>query len=310
MNDSNSNRSAELAAAIDQYCDDCLQRVEPFVSKYLRGTAAWRLNSAAFGWDLLRVPLNIAWAPFWLLLQLVAWLFAKGKLVRVCEMLRSVPAGMKTGVQKKLAKAIDEELLEIAPHQPDPLLDYMARTAGVDEQAWHDALENNLAQSKSYQFQSRMFGARTAIAELSSGVGMTALGAVMFKQFTPGAIGGGAALATWWSYNNAVSGFWAGERLGGLWYGWFPPDTDWTTRVSATVVLMVILALVASFSGFITDPLQSLLGLHQRRLRKLVEQLRNELKTELLGDAQTREQYLARLADVADWIAMATSKAT
>lgn len=308
MSENQSQRSVELLEAIDRYCDDCERRVDDFVQSHLQGKAAWSLNSAAFGWDLIRVPLNIAWAPFWLLLQLAAWLLRKSGLTVAGNFIASVPAGMRTGVQKKLSAAIDRELLQISAEQPDPLLTYMANTAGVDEQTWHQAIEGNLAQGKSQQFQARLFGARTAIAELSSGLGMTALGAVMFKQFTPGAIGGGAALATWWTYEQAVNGFWAGGTLGGVWYRWFPPEVDWTARLGATALLMLILALVASFSGFVTDPLQSVLGLHQRRLKKLISQLRVELKSELVADARTREQYLARLADLADWVSIAASK--
>lgn len=304
-----SNAADQLAWAIDAYCGDCLARVTPFVSQHLSGRRAWRLNAHVFGFDLIRIPLNIAWAPFWLLLQLLGLLFRGLGFKRLAAALAALPAGMQTRVQKRLSALIEQQLLGVNEGQHDPLLVYMSSAAGVTESQWQAALEHNAVYWQSRRFSERMFGARTAIAELSSGLGMALLGALAFKKFTPGAIGGGAVLAGWWVSTQAVDNFWLGDTLGGVWYGWFPPDVSITERLLATGVLVVLLALVASLSGFITDPLQSLLGFHQRRLRRLIEKLRIELKQQLLGNAQTQEQYLARLADVVDWISLAASKA-
>lgn len=299
-----------LEIAIDRYCDDCLRRVDAFVAEHLRGSGARRLNRQAFGWDLLRVPLNIAWAPFWLLFQLL------GQLLRLCGWQQAaalsgrLPVGFRTRLQRHLTWLIEHELLGVSEASPDPLLAYMADLAGIEESAWQQALEENVLQLQSQQLKARLFGARTAIAELSSSLGMAAFGAVAFKQFTPGALGGGAALASWWVWETAVRDFWLGERLGRVWYGWFPPEVDWSARIAATLLLMVLLAVSASLSGFVTDPLQSALGLHQRRLRKLIDKLRLELKQELAGDVSSREQYLARLADVADWVSIAAQRAS
>lgn len=297
-----------LNSAVDRYCDDCLGRVDSFVSAHLKGRSAWAINCQALGWDLIRVPLNIAWAPIWLLLQLLGLLCDKLKMRFLAEQLKRMPAGMRTAVQSRLSVLIEVELLQASELQPDPMLAYLSPLAGVDEREWHRALEASSSRLQAQQFTARLFGARTAVAELTSGLGMTAVGALVFKQFTPGAIGGGAALASWWSYKVAAANFWAGDKLGGLWYQWFPPAVEWGTRFVAIAALMLVLALAASLSGFVTDPLQSLLGLHQRRLRSLIEQLRKELKSELLGDNSTREQYLARVADIADWMVIAAGK--
>lgn len=299
-----------LETAIDRYCDDCQSRIDSFVSRHLQGAGSRRLNRQAFGWDLLRVPLNIAWAPFWLLLQLLGQLLRLCGWPRACDFIGRLPVGFSTRLQRHLTGLIEKELLDISPKEPDPLLRYMADVAGIDEVVWQQALEGNVLQSQSQQLKARLFGARTAIAELSSSLGMAAFGAVAFKQFTPGALGGGAALASWWAWENAVRDFWLGERLGRVWYGWFPPEVDWGARIIATLLLIVILALAASMSGFVTDPLQAKLGLHQRRLNKLVDKLREELKQQLVGNVSSREQYLARLADVADWVTIAASKAS
>lgn len=61
-------------------------------------------------------------------------------------------------------------------------------------------------------------------------------------------------------------------------------------------------AAIAAFSGVVTDPLQRRLGLHQRRLVKLMDTLEAGF---LGGDARmaVREQYTARLLDMLDALA-------
>lgn len=297
--------AAQLEQAIEHYCADCHRRVDDFVAKELSGYGAWRLNRHALGADLLRVPLNIAWAPFWLLLQMLGWVFGKLKLGILSAGFKRIPAGITTKVQRELGARVERDLLLIETDQPDPLLGYLLTESGVDTASLDSLLAQPMADKGREQFRNRWFGARTAVAEITTNISMAAVGAVLFKQFTPGALGGGTALAAWWTWDQAVSRFWAGDTLGRVWYGWFPPETDWTASLAATGLLMVLLAVVASLSGFFTDPLQSALGMHQRRLHKLIEHMQLELKSNLLGDSSTREQYLARVTDVLDWIAIA-----
>lgn len=294
-----------LNRAIERYCDDCHLRVEAFVARELGGSGAWRLNRHALGWDLLRVPLNIAWAPVWLLFQFLGWLFGKAKWLRLAALIRRIPPGMTTKVQRVLGERVERDVLKLDESHPDPLLSYLLAEEGVEAEGLETMLAGADAVKGREQFRNRWFGARTAVAEITTNISMAAVGAVLFKQFTPGALGGGAALAAWWTWDQAVKQFWAGEALGRVWYGWFPPETDWTARLLATGLLMVVLAVVASLSGFLTDPLQAAIGMHQRRLHKLVDHMQGELKSNLLGDNSTREQYLARVTDLLDWIALA-----
>jgi len=59
-------------------------------------------------------------------------------------------------------------------------------------------------------------------------------------------------------------------------------------------------AILTSFSGIITDPIQYKLGLHQKRLNKLIDSLDKELRG--LGDSglHFKEQYIARVFDLLD----------
>jgi hypothetical protein len=60
--------------------------------------------------------------------------------------------------------------------------------------------------------------------------------------------------------------------------------------------------MISPFSGIVTDPIQTKLGLHQRRLNKLIDSLDKELRG--FGDSKfkIKDQYLARVFDLLDLI--------
>jgi hypothetical protein len=102
----------------------------------------------------------------------------------------------------------------------------------------------------------------------------------------------------------AIEGFWLGSAAGSLWYTWFPTTASATELVATTMVVMFGFALLATFTGLITDPLQQLLGLHERRLRRLVDTLeRSALGEE--ASLSLPDPYIARLTDLADVVLIA-----
>ena len=67
------------------------------------------------------------------------------------------------------------------------------------------------------------------------------------------------------------------------------------------------MAIITSFTGIITDPIQAKLGLHQKRLNKFVNSLEKELKG--IGDSkfEIKDQYLARVFDILDMVKTAAA---
>jgi hypothetical protein len=57
--------------------------------------------------------------------------------------------------------------------------------------------------------------------------------------------------------------------------------------------------------GIVTDPLQRRLGVHRRRLLRLLQTLEAILCGETGQNLTMREHYVARLADVFDLVALA-----
>lgn len=134
-------------------------------------------------------------------------------------------------------------------------------------------------------------------------------GAALFQKLTPGALTLGPVLAATLAHHAAVASFPLGASLGGLWYGLFPIQPSLQLIVGTTGGLMLLAAVSAAFAGVLSDPVQRALGLHQRRLHRLIDALGYELR----GDSETafrvRDHYVARIFDLID-LARATYRPT
>jgi hypothetical protein len=86
----------------------------------------------------------------------------------------------------------------------------------------------------------------------------------------------GPALASLIAYQAAVALFPLGTTLGGIWYGFFPVAASPGLIAGTTGTVMAAGAIVAAFSGIIADPLQRRLGLHRRRLLRLIDALERQ----------------------------------
>jgi len=75
-----------------------------------------------------------------------------------------------------------------------------------------------------------------------------------------------------------------------------------SAELLATVIgaFAVVGALFAVFSGILTDPLQRFIGLHRRRLLRLIDALEDLLCGDGEGRFPLRDHYVARLIDLLD----------
>jgi hypothetical protein len=127
-------------------------------------------------------------------------------------------------------------------------------------------------------------------------------GAMAFSQVTPSMLSLGPALAYSVAQQVAIASFPLGAGLGGLWYGVFPAAAPSSLIFGMTGGAMAIGAMFVAFSGLVTDPVQRKLGLHRRRLERLVTCLERQLKGD--GDSRfaVRDHYVARLIDIVDFL--------
>ena len=105
-----------LLAAIDlgcaRYFNQCRARVPVFVVHHFRYPGAWHTNRRALGWDMLRAPLNLLWAPFYFSFQCLAWLLQKARLGLPASLMRMLPSGLRTQIQTYLIERTEVELMQ------------------------------------------------------------------------------------------------------------------------------------------------------------------------------------------------------
>jgi len=142
------------------------------------------------------------------------------------------------------------------------------------------------------------------VADLGNTALMLSAGALTFSKLTPGALSLGPAVAALLAQQAAISSFPLGVGFGTLWYGLFPSTPSMALMIGATTLLMMMAASVAALSGVLLDPIQSGLGVHQRRLRRLIDRLARQLTGAEQGAYHVREHYAARLVDLFELSAM------
>lgn len=244
--------------------------VEGFVARHysLRGTLALHRN--ALGLDLLRAPANVILAPWALALRLAALAAHAAGARRLAARLVRRPLAFRPDLGRRVESLLLAEI--VAPRQDAVPTDLQRRLV-----ADHVAL-------------------RTAVAEIAMTLALVALGVLVFRTVTPGVLSLAPVLTDHVAAAREITAFPLGERLGAAWYGLFPAERPLWQTLAVGAGLVIVVSLVASFAGLVTDPLQARLGLHRRRLLRLLARLdRAEDRPEV-----AREVLLARLADVAD----------
>ena len=294
----------EEAAA--RYCAALRAKIDGFVDRNFSLLGALRLHRRALGLDLLRSPANLALAAPHLAARVSAGLARRAGLAPAADWLDSRRYFLQTDVARELEWRIYTELLELPFKQGervserDALADEILRdpriAAGGDgfrSPAEQEALRDWLTGAAgTYE------GTRVAAADLTTAAVSAGVGAFVFKKFTPGMMSLGPATAQVLVQNAAIAGFPLGSGAGALWYGVLPAAAPAALTIGLTGGLLAAGAVVGAFSGVVTDPIQRRLGLHHRRLRRLIDCLERELTGK--GDSRfvVRDHYVARTLDV------------
>jgi hypothetical protein len=294
-----------VITAARAYFDSRRARADSFARATFgwRGTA--RLHRAALGWDILRAPVNILLALLYVFQRLLALLLVLLRRPAAAAWLRDHPLLLRTAVAAEVERRVVADFLDLphpGPDHPDPiaaavlaapqLRDLIRARASVPAAT---ALAREVARSvEDYA------GARAAVADMTTALGTLCAGAILFQALTPGMISVAPAVATAIAEDTAIADFPLGGTLGGLWYGFFPPDASLWLSGGALAGLMMIAALVSAFAGLIADPLQVALGIHRRRLLRLVDAIEATVAGPAASGFAAREHYLARLIDMAE----------
>lgn len=314
MDEKNENINSHVAVnrAIRRYIKVRKEKVPAFAKKYFSLRGALGLNRKALGADLYKGPFNMLWSLPYMGLKASSSLFKKIGFEKIPSSIEKLPAGFETKVQKEINWLIFTELLEIPYDQgnrksnKDALLEEILNQPEISS-LFSNELSTIYSKSKDPKFQPALeknlmeySRSRTAAADMAGTMISLSAGATMFGKMTPGAMTAGGALATAVAQHTAISQFVLGPTLGGLYYGIFPASASMGLVVASTGTFMAVLAILTSFSGMITDPIQYKLGIHQKRLKKLIDCLDKELRGSGDSGFKIRDQYIVRVFDLLD----------
>jgi hypothetical protein len=101
----------------------------------------------------------------------------------------------------------------------------------------------------------------------------------------------------------AAASFPLGAGLGGMWYSAFPVAPSAAIAVSTTGGILALAAVVTAFSGIISDPIQRKLGLHEKRLNRLVDALEDNMRYDEVIRLKVKDHYVGRIIDLFDALA-------
>ncbi|MBU2885313.1 hypothetical protein KO507_05995 [Gilvimarinus agarilyticus] len=296
---------AAIHAGVAKYFAECRARVPSFVSRHFCYPGAWRTNRHGLGWDMLRSPLNLLWVPFYLAAHLLAWGLDKLSLRQPARLLRHCPVGLRTRIQQYLMACAERDLLlrdrddgeSGSSRLRECIVEAIVEAEHLDslpdeqEALLEKSLNDALAQ---YALT------RTANADISNTIIATIAGAFTLQKFTPGGIAIGFALAGFLANRLAAWNFFLGQGVGQWYYALFPVTPGIELVVLSTLGVMLVFAVLACFSGLLSDPVQALLGIHQRRLYRMLDALERDIKASTSGSFRPKDAYLARLMDIID----------
>ncbi len=308
------------AAVIAQAVDDGIrryfaarrERVSGFVDRNfsLRGSLA--VHRSALGLDVVRAPANLLLAGPHAGLKAVGLLAGRLGNRRLAQRIGGRSLLLRTAVSHRVEWLVVTELLELPCRQRGRAShrDALAETILADPRlapAAERTLAAIAAHSADPAFAARLNEAminyaatRAAAAEITTSLLALSSGAIALKQLTPGAITLGPALAAVLAQQSAIAAFPFGVGLGGLWYSTFPVAPPALLVAGVTGGLMVGASAIAAFAGLVVDPVQRRLGLHKRRLIRLVDALERQMLSPAAPAFAVHDHYVARLIDLFD----------
>jgi hypothetical protein len=306
-----------VAEGARRYFEGRRARVDRFVDRHFSLSGSLSMHRKAIGWDMLKAPANIALAVPQIATKLAA-AGAKAVGADTAAYLASRKLVFETEVGNEIEWLIITDLLELPFRQgervslKDALADTIMSAPEVEERLLK-ALVQIGKHGDDATFRERLedtietyAGTRAAAAEIATSLLTVGAGALAVKQVTPGVMSLGPALAAALTQNAAVASFPLGASAGSLWYGFFPAAASPLLVGGVTGGLLALTSIASAFAGIIADPVQKRLGLHQRRLHRLINAVEKQWTSEH-EDAGfvAHDPYVARLLDVFDVLSAA-----
>jgi hypothetical protein len=312
--------SAAETALIEQIVDDGVRRyfserrrrIRPFVDRNFSLRGSLRLHREAVGWDIARAPLNFAMAAPQVGLLMASHAARRLGAPRLAGELGSTRLVVDTAVGKELAWRLHADLLELPYRSGDRVAtkDALAETILADKRvvaALAPALEALGMTGADPALRRRLEAAMTeyartrgAATEVTTALLSMSAGALALRKLTPGALTLGPALAAAIAERASVMALPMGGALGSAWVKLFPVAPSAVLAAGLTGGLFALSTVASAFAGVVADPIQRRLGLHQARLRRMVDALERQMKDPAAPGFVVHDHYVARLLDLFD----------
>lgn len=303
-----------IASAAAGYIQGCESRIDGFVQRHYSFRGALEVHSHAIGWDIIRVPLNILWSVANIFLAITAFLAGLLQLKKLAGWIKRIPPGLKTDLDRQISWLVVTELLQLPYEQGgkkstrDALMEEILKDPSL-QLLLNEKLAAFDGPSGDPQFQRRVNAklaeydsTRNGSADLASNVVLLVSSKLVMGETSFGALNAGTTVAAAVAHSVAVSNFWLGSTIGSYYYAIVPVAVSMRLLIAVTTGIAIALSLVSVFIGVLTDPIQAKLGLHQRRLKKLVRAVGDDLLGKQGEEFQLREKYMGRLFDVIDML--------
>lgn len=301
---------------LTRYIKTRRSKVDSYVKDNYSFKGSLRRHKKSIGLDLLRVPLNILLMPITLITDLLAFLLKKIGLLKISSTLRKVPKSFETELDKEIKWLIYTELLEL-PYKDkhresnkDALLDEVFNDTRLQTYAESVLIEvkermKNPSFKQQLQISLAEYGtSKTAASEIASNVLGAAIAFATTKKTAFGSLGLGNIAATAIAHHLAVANFFLGSTAGAWYYSIAAASVPLKLLMVVTFAIIVILSIIATFIGIVTDPIQSKFGMHQRKLNKLIDTVEFQLRTDNIKNYNLHDKYVARVFDVIDALSM------
>lgn len=282
--------------------------VDAFVDRHFTWPGTLRIHRAAIGWDILRAPLNVALSLVLVLIRILALAARLLGFRFLANWLMGRQILLRTSVARRVETLVLTDLLDFPVGPDSTARNQQAVVAAIVRAPQFRAMcpadrTADVAEATAARILrdvSEYASARTAVAEMTTTLAVIIVGAVVFQALTPGMISMAPDVAGAVARTTAIADFPLGARLGGAWYNLFTPETPAWLVAAAVTGLIALGATVAAFAGIVADPVQARLGIHRRRLLRLLDTIERHCAADVDRAFVAREHFLARILDFWD----------
>ena len=272
--------SVAFEECVNQYIADRKEHIIPFVKRHFSLQQTIAIQKQTFLRDVFANPLNSLWSIPYLTLKKIIETLDKQGWRQFTIHFSKIPSGIKTGYQKEIETIVANEFLRWSSDgdiQANELLKIMHAHPILKKTLFSETeivLPVNLEFCEVLENYS---SSRASVADLAGSLLTLAAGWLYFGDKSLGILGIGDRLARRMAKDKAASQFFLGKGIGSSFYTMFPPQPTSSQIFLSTLTVGALLTVVSLIASALSDPLRKKMGLHERKLNALLDDLETNL---------------------------------